>query len=528
MFNPDNTNIKVNSQIRPDGSVATNSAWGSSVTDFIEIDVKGSKTLRQTLALNIRIGEYKDDGTFIAITSVNSSSPMTLNDETAKIRIEFYETSGLMVYQSDTVKPYVDYKETRTVKDSAIPNTITRNTDLIPIQNELDNQLKRILNLENYEITNYALFVETYEGKKYLDGKLTDDVHYNATSMYLLDRNNNIIPTNSYTGHAVFFDNDMKYISSVDCRRESPVQASVYPQNAVYVAFDYSAGENFSNGRWGTYRKSIIRNSSLQTFSISNTKKKKGTRPVINIYTTDTQVEILEKLCDAYHTEDCDVVFECGKYTFDSVFIDMYNKGQRNYIELPIGGRCRYLFNGSVLKADQTLFNDTGYSATISLLSCIYTVDSSESYELYDGTLIGKGITYVVHDECGGKPNWYYHRYKNMKFAYQTDSQTNAIRKPIGGGTGLFGESIFENCTFETDNTYDLSFHGIASDKEDVSDFKLVLSNCYLSRRISLDNLAINQTASLVMSGCSAQNIYQTGVNNKWDVTSWCNEVRTE
>ena len=115
-----------------------------------------------------------------------------------------------------------------------------------------------------------------------------------------------------------------------------------------------------------------------------------------------------------------------------------------------------------------------------------------------------------------------------MKFVYQTDSQTNGIRKPIGGGTGLFGESIFENCIFETDNTYDLSFHGIATDKEDVADFKLILSNCYFSKQISLDSLATNQTASLLMSGCSAKYIYQTGMNNKWDVKSWCNEVRSE
>ena len=117
----------------------------------------------------------------------------------------------------------------------------------------------------------------------------------------------------------------------------------------------------------------------------------------------------------------------------------------------------------------------------------------------------------------------------NIKFKYTGGGTSGSLNKPVGGGTGLFGESIFENCTFETDYQFDLSFHGIASEKEDVADFKLVLLNCYLSKSISLDKLATNQTASLLISGCSAQNIPQTGVSvNGWNVTSWCNEVRTE
>lgn len=524
LFNKNDANITRNAQIKSNGEVVINSAWSSFVTDFIKINATESRTLRQTLATNIRIAEYKADGTFISITTINSSSPMTLNDETEKIRIEFWGTSGLMVYQSDTSLPYQDYYVNILVNEDAIPTTIARKND---VETDLALLDDRVSSLEEHEITNYALFVDTYEGKAYdSNGNLTNNASYNATSMCLLDRTKQIIPSNISTGHAVFFDENKSYISTVNCYNDSPVGVSAYPENAVYVAFDYYRGA-YTCGEWGTYWKGVTRNSSLRNVSLSHTKKRKGTRPVINIYTTDTQMEILAKLCDAFHTEDCDVVFERGEYTFDSVFVEMYEKGQRNYIELPIGGRCRYYFNGSTLTANQSVFNEVGYTATISLFSCIYNDNSSESYELYDGTLIGKGITYVVHDECGGKPNMYYHKYHNMHFIYNSDTQTNWIRKCIGGGTGLFGESYFENCTFETDNTYDLSFHGIATDKEDVSDFKLVLSNCYLSKSISLDSLATNQTASLLMSGCSAKYIHQTGVNNKWNVTSWCNEVRS-
>ena len=524
LFNKNDENITSNAQIRSNGKVGVNAAWGSSVTDFIEINATESRTLRQTLATNIRIGEYKADGTFISITSINSSSPITLNDETEKIRIEFWETPGLMVYQSDTSLPYEDYYVNTLVNEDAIPTTIARKNDVDAELALLDD---RVSSLEEYEITNYMLFAEVYEGyNKYVDGVLKTEQYWKATSMVKLDKAYNMY-SSAINGNAVFFDANKEYISTAEFKYNLPVMKSAYPENAVYVAFSYQVDymESYNNVMY------VIRtdNNNLRTRKFyPTTKKKVGKRPRIDIYTTDSQDAILWKLADAFLTRDCDVYFENGTYVFDDVFVDLKEKYKyANYFELPIGGNCRYYFNGSTLICNVDKFKANGYSGVVDLLSCIEST-TSESYELYDGTLINNGGIYVVHDECSGKPNWYSHRYKNMRFQYNSLDQADNIRKCVGGGTGLFGESIFENCTFETDHTCDLSFHGIATDKEDVSDFKLVLSNCYLSKRISLDSLATNQTASLLMSGCSAKYIHQTGVNNKWDVTSWCNEVRTE
>lgn len=524
LFNKNDENITSNAQIRSNGEVVVNSAWGSSVTDFIKINATESRTLRQTLATNIRIGEYKADGTFIGITSINSSSPMTLNDETEKIRIEFWETSGLMVYQSDAKLPYEDYYTNTLVKENAIPTTIARKNE---VETDLALLEDRVSSLEEYEMTNYMLFAEVYEGyNKYVDGVLKTEQWWKATSMVKLDKAYSMYSP-AVNGNAVFFDANKEYISTADFKYYLPVMKSAYPENAVYVAFSYQVDymQSYNNVMY------VIRtdNNNLRTRKFyPTTKKKVGKRPRIDIYTTDTQDAILWKLADAFLTRDCDVYFENGTYVFDDVFVDLKEKYEyANYFELPIGGNCRYYFNGSTLICNVDKFKAKGYSGTVNLLSCIEST-TSESYELCDGTLINNGGVYVVHDECSGKPNWYSHKYKNMRFQYNSLGQADNIRKCVGGGTGLFGESIFENCTFETDHTYDLSFHGIATDKEDVSDFKLVLSNCYLSKRISLDNLATNQTASLLMSGCSANYIHKTGVSNKWDVTSWCNEARTE
>lgn len=378
-----------------------------------------------------------------------------------------------------------------------------------------------------YEMTNYMLFAEVYSNSKYVDGVRTTTSYWNATSLLKLDKRYDMYSP-AVNGNAVFFDENKNYISDVEFKYNVPVLKSLYPNNAKYIAFSYQIDymQSYNNVMY------VIRtdNKNLRTKKFyPTTKKEVGKRPRIDIYTTDSQDTILWKLADAFLTRDCDVHFEYGTYMFDDVFVDLKEKySYTNYFELSIGGNCRYYFNGSTLICNIDKFKSKGYSGVVDLLSCIEST-TSESYELYDGTLINNGGVYVVHDECSGKPQYYSHKYKNMRFKYNSFEQTNDIRKCIGGGTGLFGETVFENCIFETDYQYDLSFHGILSETEDVANFKLQLVDCYLSKTLSLDTLSKNQTADVIISGCSAKSLPPTGMTYYgWNVTSWGNEVRTD
>lgn len=534
MFDKNSDSIIANSQLSNTGKVQTNQSWTSDVTAPIIIDKNKPKTLRQTTVSNIFICQYSDESatesSFISkSTTFTNSSPLTLEPNTKSIRAQLYRnTKNLMIYQSDSVLPFEEYFLGTKLKEEILPDNIIKTDDLTDIENKIEEQSEKIDNIIKYDITNYALFVEKYENKQYdSSGKLKNTNDWFATSICLLDKKHPI-HASCYNGHAVFFNENKEYISTVNCYLDCPVNTSDFPENAKYIAFDYIKS-GLKTGEFATCRKNVKRNSAPQTVSYSKVKKEIGKRPVINIYTTDTQSEILSKLCDAYHTEDCDVIFEHGEYLFDDIYVDMYNNGQRDYLEFPIGGRNRYYFNGSTITSDYSKYKSSGNPGiTVSMFSCTYTNDKSESYELYDGNLIGKGITYIVHDECGGKQGFYSHKYNNMHFNYISDAQTVYIRKCIGGGTGLFGESIFENCIFKTDHECDLSFHGISTDKEDVSHFKLQLSNCYLSKKCSLDTLSTNQTAEFIITGCSASTVQKTGKINGWDVISWNNEERTE
>ena len=386
---------------------------------------------------------------------------------------------------------------------------------------------KEIVDLkQKYEMTNYMLFADEYSKKKYINGVLTNMNFWKSTNILKLDKLYDMYSP-AVNGIVVFFDKNEEYISDVEFKYNLPVLKASYPANAVYVAFSYQHDymQSYNNVMY------VIRTNNYNVRTrrfYPTTKKEVGKRPSIYIYANDTQDEILWKLADAFLTRDCDVYFEPSTYVFDDVFVDLYEKYKyRNYVELPIGGGCRYYFNGSTLIANVDKMREKGYEATIDLLSCIESLNA-EDYELYDGILINNGGVYVVHDECGGKPTKYVHKYYNMFLEYNTLDQSDVLRKCVGGGTGLFGECIFDNCVFKSDYKLDLSFHGIKQEKTDEAHFDLKISNCYFSKTISLDILSSNQTANLYMVGCSAESIPNnaTGEKGKWGVNSWCNETR--
>ena len=424
-----------------------------------------------------------------------------------------------------------EYFEKNPVKPGATAEQVQQieqnKTDVASLKEETGSLKEEIVDLkQKYEMTNYMLFADEYSKKKYINGVLTNMNFWKSTNILKLDKLYDMYSP-AVNGIVVFFDKNEEYISDVEFKYNLPVLKASYPANAVYVAFSYQQDymESYNNVMY------VIRTNNYNVRTrifYPTTKKEVGKRPSIYIYANDTQDEILWKLADAFLTRDCDVYFEPSTYVFDDVFVDLYEKYRyRQYAELPIGGGCRYYFNGSTLIANVDKMREKGYEATIDLLSCIESLNA-ENYELYDGILINNGGVYVVHDEYLGKPTKYVHKYYNMFLEYNTLDQSDVLRKCVGGGTGLFGECIFDNCVFKSDYKLDLSFHGIIQGETDEAHFDLKISNCYFSKTISLDALSSNQTANLYMVGCSAESIPNNvaGEKGKWGVNSWCNETR--
>jgi hypothetical protein len=248
-------------------------------------------------------------------------------------------------------------------------------------------------------------------------------------------------------------------------------------------------------------------------------------RKQIHIYTNDTEEEIYLKLYEAYSKGNCDVYWEFGTYNFSTIFELMKTKyGKQSTFELPIGGNCKYFFNGSTIIA-------TGVSSDANVITNSSVFGSwrkSGNYELYDGIIIANHMIYCVHDESSGSDEPYLRKYNNMKMklnAVTDDYDTTKIRKCIGGGTGKKGTVLIENCYFENDNSVDVSYHGHTYDDEQ-TEFNIRISNCYFSYGFGCHSLANQEIANLYYCCNSAKTIPLT--YNNWHVVAWCNEKRNE
>ena len=250
----------------------------------------------------------------------------------------------------------------------------------------------------------------------------------------------------------------------------------------------------------------------------------KSVRKIINIYVTDTEEEILDKMYSAYNAGNCDVCWEYGTYEFDSAFeLVKIKYGRGTAYELPIGGNCRYYFNGATIQGTYT-GEDTNVRGNCSVLG---SWRGSGSYELYDGIIEATGIVYCVHDEAQSSEIPYLRKYHNMRMKFiSVDTYTNTLSKCIGGGTGLRGMVEIENCYFESDNgeNPEVSYHGHS--KEDETIFRISILNSYFGHSFGAHALATNETAELIFSGNSVLSI-PTENTGKWTIKAWNNEVRS-
>ena len=246
-------------------------------------------------------------------------------------------------------------------------------------------------------------------------------------------------------------------------------------------------------------------------------------RNKVLIFNTDSEEEIFLKMLGAYRNQNCDVYFERGVYEFRDIFELMKTKyGRNTAYELPIGGNCRYYFNGSVLRAFATS-TDTNVLGNESLLG---SWRDSGNYELYDGILETTGMVYTVHDEASGSLIPYVRKYHNIRMKYIADISKRESGMCLGGGTGCYGSVALDNCVLETDanTTLDGGFHGHTTQNPTVeSTFYLTVSNCYFSKRFLTGTLAENETAELVFNNNMVKNIPTSG--NGWNVKAWNNEV---
>lgn len=472
--------------------------------------VEGGKTYKVTMPKSTRFGVvlcYAGDT--IAGTICYNKADIENN-----VAVNSFETINSGIYQ---------YLVLGYDTDSGIPVVITQvNGTLSVLEQKIDaidaDGLKYSKTADIYDIINYGLYVDIIPNKKIntSTGEMEESSTFVTTTLAPLDREHPIcLGINGTTSVTSFFDKDKRFISSLTGKYlYNPINVEEFPVNAEYIAFSYNTSFLLAD-KFFTRRDNL----SQYGYQYSKTRKLKGARPVINIYKSDSETAILEKLIDAYLTQDCDVMWEHGEYSFKQVYldiVDVYNFGkvQGSYQrELPIGGNCHYYFNGSIVTGSlPTGITDAKVFGNMRT--------DGQPFELHDGKIISDGMVYCVHDEGQAGNLFYSHKYYNMKMTCNSGSRC------IGAGTGKHGILVIEGCEFSNSNpsVTDVAVHGVTSSSTDEMDYIVSISNSYFSVGVQVNLLASNQVGELRYCGNSAKNA--PIATDGWVLKAWGNEIR--
>lgn len=251
-------------------------------------------------------------------------------------------------------------------------------------------------------------------------------------------------------------------------------------------------------------------------------------RPRVDIYASDTQLEVFNKMQYANNVGHCDVFFQPGTYNFNEELFDwMRIERVSARSELPIGNNCRYYFNGATLIGSYA-GEDTHVRSNCNVIGCALT---SGNFELHDGTIIANDIIYGVHDDCGstGAGDQHIHKYHNMHVIYNggTYAKDVAICKCIGGGTCKNLTVVIDNCVLEkyTENTNKncVTYHGFSNNPSYQTKARIVITNTWMTGASSAYHIvqeSRNETIEFVVSNCRT-NVTSSDVDK---LITWNNE----
>lgn len=381
------------------------------------------------------------------------------------------------------------------------------------------------------EVTNYMLICDIIKNKSYVVTNnvyngLQDSENKDSSTLCILDKTKDMYAGNRYNVDVIFFDSDREFISSTNALYHgTKLTKEQYPSNAKYVAFTWAKDAVIADKMY----VSTVDNgwqTGLPALKYGKTIKYKGQRPNINIYNSDTQEEIFDKLADACYTQDCDVYFEKGTYIFDAIYdkIKTYYNSVGDAFEMLLGGNCRYYMYGCTFKGDFT--NSTGKQSTFG------SHRHAGSYEIFGGTIICVDGTYCVHDEVSGEELISVRKYHHVTFKYVKGSTySNWLCKCLGCGTGKNTITIIDGCYFESDNDLsdaEASWHGNLEDNSACETFVEVKNSYFKDKGFYVDAIPSEskQMGKIIFCNNSVKNRLPTE-SNGWILAGWNNEVRS-
>lgn len=254
----------------------------------------------------------------------------------------------------------------------------------------------------------------------------------------------------------------------------------------------------------------------------------KDIRPRIDIKASDSEKEIWYKLRKARLVGDYDVYFEHATYTFKEIY-DVWKAMNVQDYELPIGGGCNYYCNGSTFISVDPESGHVGSRATFGVGRSV------QSFCIQDANIINIGGTYCFHDEGQNKEGYYLHKYVNCKMKYIANEHTTYLGKPLGGGMGLRGDVVIDNCYFENTNTivtngkraYPVSWHGNLLTDSPCTFNLSIFNSVFVGGFVALGGNEKNQgdTNTLYLSNNNADTEPYISKTGNWTTYIWNNDT---
>ena len=489
----------------------------------------GTNDIRARKTANDKLAFYKEDGTFISI-GYNEDS-YTVPELAAYCIQQGYkavtEANTVAVFRvpaSSLGGRWLYYTETKTLEYSYTPQEVLERLDEI-------NDCMKTADYLDYSMVNRLDPAECAIGKSVdiNSGELSDSASrfttgfmkiYKNETLYLFSKNGVL---SVYVNRFAAYDKDKNVIPSLGAVSPNPYIVQSGEMAYIRVSYTYYASDIYRTPN-GNVCLADQHPLFMPGFGASPTIKSEYIRPIINVFSTDTEAQIITKLVDAYNISNCDVYFERANYSFGTELAKVSTDYGMDSNEIPIGNGCRYFFNGATLTASVDLSQHPATGNEEFYCNLFGCQRRPSSYELHDGVLIATDTRYVVHDESSALKGSYKHLYQNMEMHYHTNRRQEEIRKCIGGGTGASGVVEIVGCKFTTDATDScVSYHGNGTDVVG-AEFDLNIRDSWFSNGVRCGALSANQTARFYYTGNSAAT--EPSTYDRWAVTKFLNEIR--
>ena len=204
----------------------------------------------------------------------------------------------------------------------------------------------------------------------------------------------------------------------------------------------------------------------------------KGLRKRIDIYTTDDEIPILNKMIKADALGNVDVYWEHGTYIVKDMYLYMRDtlgwcdtSMSRNKLAFPIGHNNRYFFNNSKIVATQP--SSLAYSVDVFATRTI-----NGNCELYDVEIVNNGGQYCIHDEGGDYVQHYLHKYNNITM------KCNGAVQCFGCGVGFNASIILDGCILLSNKEgVIMAVHGVINNPNNRPIYTHIsIKDCYMER----------------------------------------------